>query len=404
MTDPPEIGMAEILPARSPELDLCVRIACVDWRTSATRNWAGVFDRPVDWRRFRWLAHRHQIRPMVALALKESGWPGGSAAIRDDIEGAGQTRTLAAMGQLEMLCRVRRAAAAAGVRMMALKGGALSMQLYGTPCIRESFDSDILVSQDDLGAIDRILTREGFLSQLRPHSERQARLVESFHKDRRYYHPGRRLWLDCHWRVTASRHLLPLSFDEAWQSRDEVAVGGVAVPVLSGIPLMLYLGCHGSWHKWTRVKWLGDMAALASRMGPAEFSGLRRGAEAVGLGDLLGSWLILLAGMAGVAVPGAELAWAMSRPRSRRLAAGGVDGAALRTIDEVTGADLPMARTRVTLYAMGLKRDWRYLADFLLHAAHRQEDWQKFNLPDAAIPLYYILRPVVWACRRLIGS
>jgi hypothetical protein len=54
-----------------------------------------------------------------------------------------------------------------------------------------------------------------------------------------------------------------------------------------------------------------------------------------------------------------------------------------------------------------LRREPRHVAHELAAMMHRANDWYELRLPDALIPVYYVLRPLLLVgreCRRLLQS
>jgi hypothetical protein len=66
---------------------------------------------------------------------------------------------------------------------------------------------------------------------------------------------------------------------------------------------LLYCTLHGSMHGWARLKWLGDLRVMASRVGETEWPRLIALAKELRLESLLAGTLLLLDWIAGFALP-----------------------------------------------------------------------------------------------------
>ncbi len=153
--------------------------------------------------------------------------------------------------------------AAAGIRVVNLKGPALSQQLYGTPIKRHTRDIDLLVSIEDVPEATRRLMEMGYICEFsefqRPGFYSQYTFLS---KDVSFHHPGKDILIELHWRLMNNPELMPIDFEDAWRTREEVMLGDSAVTVLGSVNNALYLACHGSIAHWARLKWVADWQQL----------------------------------------------------------------------------------------------------------------------------------------------
>ena len=164
---------------------------------------------------------------------------------------------------------------AANVRHLSVKGPVLAQQIYGDVGARDSKDLDFLVDPDKIAAATATLEALGYSESVIPDA---ASGPDVANKHRTF--TGHDTEIELHTRLLDVEALLPLSFEAIWSRHETVMLGTVAVPALSIVDTMLYLCAHGAHHLWFRLKWLEDIARIATmpaRPGIAEAAVARAG-------------------------------------------------------------------------------------------------------------------------------
>lgn len=365
-------------------------ILAADWSPRAVRNWSEVPFQDIEWSKIPVIAWQHKIRPMMAAALRQAGWPGVPPAVREAIEAAERDCSLKAIAQLRLLSRLGGLARREGIRVLVLKGVTLSLQLYGDPFLREAFDLDLMVHPDDAARMDALLLGAGCVPCTTPPplSPRQAAILARYHKDRRFVHCSSGTVIECHWRWDRNPHLFAPDFDTLWQNREELAVPDATMAVLGRDDLALQLSTHGARHQWDRWKWIADLVAVYRAASTADLERQRRHAAAAGIAQLFDSGLLFVHAVTGLALPPTVLAQAAQNRTARRLAT----WALRQSVQERAAAKLANPLQQV-LYGLSLRQSMPYLAHEIGHMIHRDEDWYALRLPDALIWLYYAYRP-----------
>lgn len=383
------------------EQKLVGRILGADWSAGATRIW------PVEWlQSIRWttvpqLAWQYKIRPMVAAALREAGWPGVPAPVRALLEAAERDCVLKGMRQVSLLRDIAVAASARDLRFMVMKGVALSAHLYGDPLIREAFDLDLLVHPDDRDQLDDILTGLGFRPALdrAPLTARQEAILARFHHDLKFFHPASGVVVERHHALSSNVHLIASDFDGLWARRDNARVADFTTPILGEADLAHYLAVHAARHVWERWKWIADLAALYSRAGDAGLRRLRNDIGWAGLPSVFHSSLLLVTVVTGLDLPTPLVRDALRDRKARQLA-----GLAMRmtstphTLASITSFGAMFVSIK---YKLRLKSHPAYWAFELAALFHHEEDWYRLRLPDRLIPLYYLAWPFLFVERRV---
>jgi hypothetical protein len=139
-----------------------------------------------------------------------------------------------------------------GVAALAFKGPVLAIQLYGSPCWRQSDDLDILVPPRDWLRAIAELEWLGYRKDRAPDrfAKHELRMI------------GEQAIIDLHHRLMPRWCGFRLDFDDLFARAEQVAVCGTAVSTLCSEDLLLVLCVHAAKHGWTHLKWAADIAEL----------------------------------------------------------------------------------------------------------------------------------------------
>lgn len=160
--------------------------------------------------------------------------------------------------------RLQTTLAAAGIASMVIKGPALAVQTAGDPTARGSGDIDLLVAPERVEDAHRVLLSSGWT--LRPEYDVQPgtwawRHVLSAFNAFTYDGPGSSV--DLHWRLDPTLDALP-TFDEVWDRRVQVDLGGVSVSTLCHGDLLAHTSLHTAKDSWRWMRSLVDVHRLAA--------------------------------------------------------------------------------------------------------------------------------------------
>ena len=355
-----------------------------------------------DWKAVIAGARRHRVAARILAGLLACG----SAEIPDSVIAALRRQAANAarrdLAQRAELGRLARAFADAGIRILALKGTALSAQLHGNAFPRGALDIDLLVDPVQFAQAHGVFAAAGYRSR---HSVRSPRQTAAYHqaiKEVEYIHTVTGGMVELHDRLTDNPTLLPCDFATLWSELAEVRVGNATVPTLAFHRLALYLTVHGAHHSWERLQWLIDLAAALRDLGAIEQALAM--ADAAGLGSAMRHALILAHDWLGLAIAEPELAQALENSRVKqldRILAHLYAGAAWHQLPP-RASWRGIARHSVwrRLYVFSLKRDFRYWTSQAKREWMTPADWDVVRLPDRLFFLYPVIRPVGWLVRR----
>lgn len=156
------------------------------------------------------------------------------------------------------------------------KGPDLAARAYGNVSLREFRDLDILIPKRDVLQAKNLLTAHGY--RLRDISAAQTQEAAYLSEDYEYrfvlnddqLNAGNdrgfffHVVVGLHWRVTPKKLPFPFEAMRVWDHLVEVPLDGVAVPSLAPEDLLLLVCLHGTKHRWERLAWICDIAALIS--------------------------------------------------------------------------------------------------------------------------------------------
>jgi hypothetical protein len=214
-------------------------------------------------------ASRHRVFLLLGWLLRDAGvideWPGFSGPFTTAERHAS---SVDCVRQVE-LAAVLRALAADGVRAIVFKGAALAHTHYPAPHVRVRADCDLLVAEEEVPALEKVLARLGYK---RP-AETSGALVSyqgHYQRSDRY---GVTHALDVHWKISNLQALANcLTHVDLWRCRVPVsALGPSAVTVGGPHALALALIHRAGHHPGSRnLLWLYDLHVLVNRLSDAE--------------------------------------------------------------------------------------------------------------------------------------
>ena len=384
-------GYATIIPPVSPEFSLvcaCIarpltpaRIARIAARAAPAINWPLV-DK---------IVAQQRVAGLMAEGLKAAGIP-----VNDTLRHAATRTATAALAQAGEGLRLNHLLDQAGVPVLFLKGSTLAMLAYGSIAVRNSIDIDMVVRPEDALRAWQVLDAAGYIrttpARMLPPSA--FRTYQKISKDSVHYHPGRRVRVELHWRMSEAILDSPPPPVAEWQS---VRIGGAgSLRTLEDAALFTYLCTHGALHAWARLKWLTDVAALIEQSadGGDRFwahGQTERATTAIASAIMLSNALFGTPLPPGFAVPRSwRLRW-FNTVSVKVITAGG------GTLNLGQTGWRIMLQPLVTILTLTSVRDAWGLARCMLIPA---EDVALLRLPAALEFLYPVLRLPLWVWKR----
>lgn len=207
------------------------------------------------------LVARHRVAGLALDALEKHGLGDRLGGAMDHLR---QSALDARRKSLVLALKGAQARAAierAGIPCLEFKGGPLlSRKLYGDLAVRHCKDVDLMVPPNRLWDADAALRAEGWRSGLDPvwNDAPFLRLLSGFAlRDIPYVDPATRSQVELHMRF---EQISDPRLESNWWDALRDAPSDAVAPAE-----FLYLVVHGTKHRWNRLKWLGDIAAIVDR-------------------------------------------------------------------------------------------------------------------------------------------
>ncbi|AUV81640.1 hypothetical protein C2R22_08220 [Salinigranum rubrum] len=335
------------------------------------------------------------VGPLVCTHV-ENGGEAFPAALRDQT-GEYRRRMMArSLHLLTALHAILDAFGASGVRALAYKGPVLATVAYGDVGGRAFSDLDLFVPREDLPAAATALADLGFaLDPEDPTRFSPADVARGGHvvrppaEFRFVRHDG--VVVELRWRLGSRVRPFPLTFDDCWNRRVDVVVGGRSVPTFGHEDRLLVLARHGAKHHWNRLGWAVDVAALLTRV-DVDWPVVEARADALGARRVLAACVLLAAETADAPVPPLVLARARADPRVRTVVADAVTDYDTEPLTAAFGVDGPRARI-VDALLCDSRRAW-LLYRLRLGFEPQEVDAETVPLPRALHRLYHVVRPL----------
>lgn len=203
---------------------------------------------------------RHRVGELLATHADQLALPAGLAA---DLVADLPAARRAVMVQVLELARVRELLDGAGIRSLVIKGPALAVQSAGDLAARGAGDIDLLIDPGSVVAAHRVLCANGWRqrtgSEVEPGTWAWDHVLRSFNA---FTYDGNGTAVDLHWRLDPTPDALP-GFEAAWERRETVDVGGIAVPTLSPPDALAHTCLHAAKDSWRWLRSLVDIHRLA---------------------------------------------------------------------------------------------------------------------------------------------
>ena len=393
----PTAGRAKSLPplprkfCLTPEFRLL--LACCSTPGPSSESIALLSAAGIDWNKFVQLAARQQVALLAHAALHQRARDFIPQKAREKLKDQAVRARGRALHHVAESVRLNRAFLQEGIGAIPMKGTTLSQQLFNDPAMRQVQDIDFMVRQEDLDRADHLLTTHGYrrifpAAELTP-KMRQRTLLQDHHWT--YTHSGLPLALELHWRLDLWTREDVL---ELWNHSQKMECMGTTFRVLDQDATLLLLCSHGAGHRWSRLKWLNDVALLLARERTAASDSLFAMAARLGLERALAQAALLAHWLLGTDLAEPLRQLVQREPLCVTLASQAVralfmDRRRLRRMERFgLLTSLP--------YTLCLRKDLAltvYMRKLWMSSAY----FGDFPLSDQWFWLYYPLRPLLWA-------
>lgn len=230
-----------------------------------------VSDLDFDWTYLRKLLDRHRVLALFVSALRRFERLNAMPEVhRAETERQARALQLRQLSKVGGLLDISKALEGREIEFLCLKGPVLGALLYGDPVLRHFGDLDIFVNRDEVVRAISVLLELGFeLCDLKDIQHRDP--SDPVWKHLYHIHLRKRdLMVELHWRLSRNDRMYDIPFDQLYQGRQSVLIGGVVLYTLGNEHLLDYIALHGASHCWNRLKWLCDGRLLIDSIASLE--------------------------------------------------------------------------------------------------------------------------------------
>jgi hypothetical protein len=170
------------------------------------------------------------------------------------------------------------------IPVIAIKGTAQALLLYGTLKVRSSSDIDLLISPHCLEKAQRVLANAGYVLESNyPRHMLVRAAIQSVAAELMYRHKVTGILVELHWRFSFLRSIFNPKFNDVLEDAQVVKVGDREVKALSDMDMVVFLLFHGALHKWGCLMWVCDVAQVFRVTKPLDWPRLLDRASKLGV-------------------------------------------------------------------------------------------------------------------------
>ncbi len=344
----------------------------------------------LDWARILHLVSVHRLIPLVfrnLTSVRDGSVPGRvvaqlQAEYREAID-----HNLFLTAELLSLLKLF---SANGLSMLPYKGPVLGEILYGSVCLRQFGDLDILVPKNQVLEATELLVQDGYRLEwpdvpLTP--DRTQDHLETKYNYQLVRRDGR-VTVELHWSILPRYFSFPPHTEWLWRDLVETHVCGQKTRSFTSADWLLILCAHGANHCWNRLSWICDVAELLRRFPDLDANRLDTQATELGCRRMLHLGLLLARDLLEAPVPASLHDCAMADQPACTLADEILErcNSTTRYVPRV----LEVPRFHIRVHER-LSDRARYCRALVVPSV---EDWRVVRLPGFLSFFYYLLRPL----------
>jgi Uncharacterised nucleotidyltransferase len=381
---------------------LCARIFLSNSESSVLRS---ILAEPLDWRVLEQNAENHVVMPLVAYVLSHHV---AELMPQDRRERLQERLVRAARNNLAWVqewLKILKVLTEVGIPVISFKGPTLGLMAYRNLALREFTDLDLLIQPGDVLKTRDVLIRNGYVLNSAVHSDTDAALTHSSHRQISFVDGNREITVDLHWGLLPEMFPFQLEVGQLFESALVESHERVSFLSLSPEHSLLLLCAHGTKHCWSNLRWLCDVACHIQSNPSLDWDLCVRLAEPAGCELVFKHSLLLMAQVLGLELPAPIRQYASRDTKAHSLAETARTFLFRQNDDRSRYLDDRSDYMEVLRYRLAFAKGprWRAGAALVLRRAFvpNEADWQRVRLPRPLYFLYYLIRPIRLAVERL---
>lgn len=248
------------------QLLLCCAFSEMDEET--TREAKSLLENPLDWPMVLEVARGQGISAILYRNLKRVDDGGKVPEVYFKDLQMSYFRTAIYNIQLrEAAGEVLKALESRGIKVIVLKGLALSETVYKNVAVRPMSDVDLLVHKQDIGAVSEIFFRSGYVYNFKDKLFGNALSTEEILSFTRSgnainFQSDKGHTFDVHWELTSLQDRFKIDLEEIWANSVPGKIAGIDVLLMSPTDQLLYLCINAARNLYFPLTCLCDITAV----------------------------------------------------------------------------------------------------------------------------------------------
>jgi len=207
-------------------------------------------------------ASKNRIIPILFSSLNFLGFPGIPQEIIDELRIDFNDNALKNLATTGELLRILSLFELHGISSISFKGPVLASCIYGDLSLRQFDDIDIIVPFSKIHEIAAILISEGYKEEDHQTSKAQQAAMLKYQHHHKFYNENNGVVLEIHWTLSPGLYSLQREMTNIWERAERIVLQGREILGLSNEDTLLFLCEHGARHRWNRLGWICDVAAI----------------------------------------------------------------------------------------------------------------------------------------------
>lgn len=351
----------------------------------------------LDWPDLLRAAAEHGLIPLLYHHLQAHAAHQAPPAVLSRLRDQVQRHTAWNLILTRELCRLLSLLAAQGIVAIPFKGPTLAALAYGDLSLRQFSDLDLLVPRQDVPRTEEVLISQGYRPELALSGPQKRAFRQSYYA-LRLVDEARGFDVDLHWELSRWFLSLSLNTQGCRERRIQLPLEGQMVPSLAPEDLLIQLCLHHGVHRWGRLSWVADVAALIEAHPEMDWPALIDRTGLIGCQRMLYLGLFLAQDLLETPLPEHIRQGLRGDPLLPSLA-----GQVRRTLfhDPIWPAGL----LETTVFYLKLRENFRDRLRFCLHTLFSPtlDDFAFLPLSPAFSFLYCLVRPGRLVAQYLFG-
>lgn len=236
-----------------PELKM-VLVCCGDKRRKAEDLIGNI-----NWDLFLKLINRHRLNTYIYKFIKNNSvfFPKDVLNKINNKQLKAVTRSLLLVSELVKVGKILNSN---NIKWLAIKGPALSVQLYNEPTFRQSVDIDMLFDSCDLLNVIDLLQKNNYKIVTNiPNNIRSINNFLKFISEISFISPNSNIPIEIHWKFAPYQKPDSINFNKLYAEKETIIINDFEIPTLNFIEHFKYVCRHGFQHQWNSLYWLVDV-------------------------------------------------------------------------------------------------------------------------------------------------